>query len=166
MASLQLPNCKKKSAAHKNGFEVLVQVLRASAVANAWCMHKSTLCMIGTIILKIDLANPNWGQSWHPSFRNLHFAITESKKTFWCYRCQLNFDLNYISYFWIKFKNSCGYHVANFQGCSTKVGSSSVCAQGPKKILLYVLQDQRKWQKQSGPNVLGHPVIVSYLWKH
>ena len=24
MASLQLPNCKKKSAAHKNGFEVLV----------------------------------------------------------------------------------------------------------------------------------------------
>ena len=26
MASLQLPNCKKKSAAHKNGFEVLVFV--------------------------------------------------------------------------------------------------------------------------------------------
>ena len=25
MASLQLPNCKKKSAAHKNGFEVLVK---------------------------------------------------------------------------------------------------------------------------------------------
>ena len=24
MTSLQLPNCKKKSAAHKNGFEVLV----------------------------------------------------------------------------------------------------------------------------------------------
>ena len=27
MASLQLPNCKKKSAAHKNGFEVLVKHL-------------------------------------------------------------------------------------------------------------------------------------------
>ena len=22
----------------------------------------------------------NWGQSWHPSFRNWHFAITKSKK--------------------------------------------------------------------------------------
>ena len=32
----------------------------------------------------------NWGQSWHPSFRNWHFAITKSiKKTIWCYRCQL-----------------------------------------------------------------------------
>ena len=27
MASLQLPNCKKKSAAHKNGFEVLVVIV-------------------------------------------------------------------------------------------------------------------------------------------
>ena len=27
MASLQLPNCKKKSAAHKNGFEVLVYLV-------------------------------------------------------------------------------------------------------------------------------------------
>ena len=27
MAALQLPNCKKKSAAHKNGFEVLVFII-------------------------------------------------------------------------------------------------------------------------------------------
>ena len=32
----------------------------------------------------------NWHQSWHPSFWNWHFAITQSqKKTIWCYRCQL-----------------------------------------------------------------------------
>ena len=49
----------------------------------------------------------NWGQSWHPSFRNWHFAIQSQKKYF---------------------------GVANFQGCWKKVRSSSVRASEPKKM--------------------------------
>ena len=45
-----------------------------------------------------------------------------------------NFDLNYLSYFWINFQNSCGYHVANFQGCWIHVRSSSVRAPEPEKL--------------------------------
>ena len=54
MASLQLPNCKKKSAAHKNGFEVLVYCLyskiRFSAALSsrniAICTTRSTMCAV------------------------------------------------------------------------------------------------------------------------
>ena len=69
--------------------------------------------MIGTRILKINLEIHSWdngGQSWQPSFRNLHFAITERQKD----NFHVNFDLNYLSYFQIDFQNSYAYHVENF----------------------------------------------------
>ena len=40
----------------------------------------------------------NWGQSWQPSFRNWHFAITQRQKNNF-YAKGGNFDLNYLSYF-------------------------------------------------------------------
>ena len=40
----------------------------------------------------------NWGQSWQPSFRNWHFAITQRQKNNF-YVKGGNFDLNYLSYF-------------------------------------------------------------------
>ena len=45
----------------------------------------------------------SWCQSWHPSFGNWH--LKKEKKG-------AHFDLNYISYFWINFQNSCACHVA------------------------------------------------------
>ena len=45
-----------------------------------------------------------------------------------------NFDLNYLSYFWINFQNSCGYHVANFLDCWIQVRISYVCAPEPEKL--------------------------------
>ena len=45
-----------------------------------------------------------------------------------------NFDLNYLSYFKIKFQNSGDYNVANFKGCWIKVRSSSVRALEPEKM--------------------------------
>ena len=64
-----------------------------------------------------------------------------------------NFDLNYMTYFWIKIKNSCGYYVANFQGCWIKVKSSSVCAPEPEKMT----------KTQSGSNNVGHPEYLPAL---
>ena len=55
-----------------------------------------------------------------------------------------NFDLNYLGYFWVKFKNSCGYHVANFQGYWINVRSSSVCAPEPEKMA------KTKWELTYG----------------
>ena len=40
----------------------------------------------------------NWHQSWHPSFWNWHFAITQSEKSNFGVT-GANFDLNYLSYF-------------------------------------------------------------------
>ena len=40
----------------------------------------------------------DWGQSWHPSFRNWHFAITQSPKNNFSVTGAI-FDLNYLSYF-------------------------------------------------------------------
>ena len=40
----------------------------------------------------------NWHQSWHPSFWNWHFAITESQKSNFGVT-GANFDLNYLSCF-------------------------------------------------------------------
>ena len=40
----------------------------------------------------------NWHQSWHPSFRNWHFAISQSQKNNFGVT-GANFDLNYLSYF-------------------------------------------------------------------
>ena len=42
MASLQLPNCKEKSAAHKNGFEVLVMDNRLGGVDNICVLRRRT----------------------------------------------------------------------------------------------------------------------------
>ena len=65
-----------------------------------------------------------------------------------------NSDLNYLSYFKINFQNSCGYNVANYQGCWKKVRSSSVLCS----------RTQEDDNKQSGSNVLGHPVIDYIHW--
>ena len=40
----------------------------------------------------------NWGQSWQPSFRNWHFAITQRQKNIF-YAKGGNIDLNYLSSF-------------------------------------------------------------------
>ena len=40
----------------------------------------------------------NWGQSWHPSFRNWHLTITMRQNNNFSVTGG-NFDLNYLSYF-------------------------------------------------------------------
>ena len=40
----------------------------------------------------------NWGQSWQPSFRTLHFGISQRQKNNFHVEGG-NFDLNYLSYF-------------------------------------------------------------------
>ena len=60
----------------------------------------------------------NWGLSWQPSFRNWHFAITQRQKN--NFHVKGNFDLNYLSYFYIDFQNSCDYHVSSFLNFSKK----------------------------------------------
>ena len=49
-----------------------------------------------------------------PLFRNWHSAITQRQKNNF-YVTGSNFDLNFLSYFWINSQNSCAYHVANLQ---------------------------------------------------
>ena len=44
----------------------------------------------------------NWCQSWHPSFRNWQFPTTQIKQNNFDVTCA-NFNLNYLSYFWINF---------------------------------------------------------------
>ena len=91
--------------------------------------------MIGTRILKIDLeiAEIIEVKVGTRQFWNWHFAITQHPKNNFGV-AGANFDLNYLSYFWINFQNSCGYHVANFQGCWIQVRSSSVRAPEPEKL--------------------------------
>ena len=54
----------------------------------------------------------NWGQSCHPSFWYLQFVITQRQQNNFHVKVG-NFDLNYLSHFWIDFQNLCAYHVAN-----------------------------------------------------
>ena len=54
----------------------------------------------------------NWGQSCHPSFWYLQFVITQRQQNDFHVKVG-NFDLNYLSHFWIDFQNLCAYHVAN-----------------------------------------------------
>ena len=54
----------------------------------------------------------NWGQSCHPSFWYLKFVITQRQQNDFHVKVG-NFDLNYLSHFWIDFQNLCAYHVAN-----------------------------------------------------
>ena len=91
----------------------------------------------------------NWGQSWHPSFWNWYFAFTQSQKNNFGVT-GATFDLNYLSYFEINFKNSCAYHVANFQGCWIKIRSSCVCAPEPEKMT------KTKWELTYGTPCILH----------
>ena len=46
MASLQLPNCKKKSAAHKNGFEVLVSNISSGPSSSLSCVELNWILLL------------------------------------------------------------------------------------------------------------------------
>ena len=54
----------------------------------------------------------NWGQSCHPSFWYLQIVITHRQRNNFHVKVG-NFDLNYLSHFWIDFQNLCAYHIAN-----------------------------------------------------
>ena len=119
----------------------LFALLSASTHANckSWLGHLwkiQEICYkIGTRILKIDLeiAEIIEVKVGTRQFWNWHFAITQHPKNNFGV-AGANFDLNYLSYFWINFQNSCGYNVANFQGCWKMVKSSSVGAPEPEKL--------------------------------
>ena len=55
----------------------------------------------------------NWGQSCLLSQRYFFLTLCNSKISISKMRGG-NFVINYLSYFWINFQNSCAYHVANF----------------------------------------------------
>ena len=55
-----------------------------------------------------------------------------------------NFDLNYLSYFWMHFQNSCAYHVANFLNFSK-----------PFQLLQFGWEKPTKKQEQSGNSIVG-----------
>ena len=59
----------------------------------------------------------NWGQSCHLSHRFFFLPLCISKISI-SKMTGGNFGINYLSYFWIDFQNSCAYHVANFQAFS------------------------------------------------
>ena len=58
------------------------------------------------------------------------------------------FDLKYLSYFGINFKNSCAYHVANFLNFLKLT-----------QLLYFVWIEADKIAKKSGSNIVGHPVL-------
>ena len=64
MASLQLPKCKKKSAAHKNGFEVLVRLIGSVKVDKFDLMFK--LFCILTILTVVTSHNVVLEPGRHP----------------------------------------------------------------------------------------------------
>ena len=63
--------------------------------------------VIGTRILKID------SEIAAPHFRNWYFAISQRQKNNF-YVTGGNFNLNYLSHFWIDFQNSCAWIFQNF----------------------------------------------------
>ena len=71
--------------------------------------------MIGTRILKInsEIAEIIDAKVATPHLRNWYFAIKQRQKNYF-YVTGGNFNLNYLSHFWIDFQNSCAYYGANF----------------------------------------------------
>ena len=88
---------------HNIGPTFRFAILSASTLPNTkvgWVI-KNSGNLLHDRILKIDFQIENsgdkWGQSCHPSFRNWHFAITQSqKKKILCYRYQLWPQLSHL----------------------------------------------------------------------